>query len=369
MSIILFVLCLFFGFLYYRSIRKTKGLNILLEKERKKVRELAVLNDISSLLYKDLDERSIIEIIVDKAKELVRSEYSAILLTGKKGVSTFYTSIGDSTICKPEATGILLKVLKEGMPVRTRDIKSHPSYNGLPLTHPIDIKNILIIPLLLREETIGEIILANRTGAEEFSQEDEDMLLTFGFHAAFALEKARLHQEVKELATIDGLTGLYNHRAFQERLESEIERARRFGLRLSLLMLDIDFFKRLNDTYGHSFGDEILRRIGCRIVESIRNIDLAARYGGEEFAVILPETSLEGAVVTAERIREAIKDYRMTHGEDVISVTVSVGISTYPVDALSRKDLIEKADVALYQAKNTGRDKICTFQDVMRQRL
>lgn len=365
MSIVFFVLCLLLGFLYYRSRRKARDLNTQLVREKRKVRELAVLNDISSLLYKDLDERSVVEIIVDKAKELIKSEYSAILLIGKRGVSNFYTSIGDSTACKPEATGLLLKVLKEGMPVRMGNVQARASFKGFPENHPVRIKNILIIPLLLREEIIGEIILANRIGSDEFSQEDEDILLTFSFHAAFALEKARLHQEVMELATIDGLTGLYNHRAFQERLEAEVERARRFGLDLSLLMIDIDFFKRLNDTYGHSFGDEVLRRIGCRIVESVRNIDFAARYGGEEFAVILPETSTEGARTTAERIRETIKDYGMTHGEDVVSVTISVGVSSYPGDATTRKELIEKADVALYQAKKTGRDRVCTFQDIV----
>lgn len=375
MSIVLFILCLLLILLYYRNSKRTKELNLQLEGERRKIRELAVLNDISSLLYTDLDERSVIETIVDKAKELIRSEFSAILLingspeskrlsefsVGK--VSVFYTSIGDSTTCKPEVKGILMKALREGVTIRTNNIGSLSEFKGLPSDHPVNIQNILIIPLLLRHKIIGEIILANRIGTDGFSEADEDVLLTFGFHAAFALEKARLHQEVRQLATIDGLTGLYNHRAFQERIETEIERARRFGSKVSLLMMDIDNFKRLNDTYGHSMGDEVLRRIGCKIVENIRNIDFAARYGGEEFTVVLPETNLEGAKITAERIREAIKDYRITHGENLISVTVSIGVSTYPDNASSRVDLIEKADAALYEAKRSGRDRVCSYKE------
>lgn len=375
MSIVLFILCLLLILLYYRNSKRTKDLNLQLERERRKIRELAVLNDISSLLYTDLDERSVIETIVDKAKELIRSEFSAILLINGSPeskrpsefsvdkVSVFYTSIGDSTTCKPEVKGILKKALREGVTIRTNNLRSISEFQGLPSDHPVNIQNILIIPLLLRHKIIGEIILANRIGADGFSEADEDVLLTFGFHAAFALEKARLHQEVRQLATIDGLTGLYNHRAFQEKIETEIERARRFGSKVSLLMMDIDYFKRLNDTYGHSIGDEVLRRMGCKIVENIRNIDFAARYGGEEFAVVLPETNLEGARITAERIREAIKDYRITHGENLISVTVSIGVSTYPDNATSRMDLIEKADAALYEAKRSGRDRVCSYKE------
>ncbi len=361
MSIFLFILCLVLIILYYRSLKKSRGISLQLEKERRKIRELAVLNEVTSLLYHDLDERSVIETIVDKAKELVKSEFSAILLIENKKVSVFYTSMGDSTTCKQEATGILFKVLKEGIIIRTNNINELANFKGFPKDHPAVIKSILIIPLLLREKIIGELILANRIGMDGFSAEDEDVLLTLGFHSAFALEKARLHQEVRQLATIDGLTGLYNHRFFQERLLMEIERARRFGFKVSLLMMDIDFFKKLNDTYGHSTGDEVLKRIGCKIVENIRHIDFAARYGGEEFAVILPETHQNGAIITAKRIREAIRDYRISYGINLIGVTVSIGVATYPDNASSREELIDKADKALYEAKRTGRDRVCAL--------
>jgi len=335
-----------------------------LDEEQKKVRELAVLNDIVSLLYKELDSRSIIDTVVDKAKELVRSELSAFLLLDRGRVIGLYSSLGEVTGCMPEASGILARVMNEGIPVRGRDIKGLEGFSRLPETHPVDIKSVLVVPVLLRDEMMGELILANRLGGEEFSFRDEDLLLTLGFHAAFALEKAKLHQEVTRLATIDGLTGLNNHRTFQERLETEIARAMRYRHKVSLLMMDIDNFKRFNDTYGHRAGDEVLKRAACRVIESIRSIDFAARYGGEEFVVILPETPAEGAVVTAEKIRETIMNHKISMGGSDISVTISIGVATYPEDAADRESLIERADRALYAAKRAGRNMVCSFRDM-----
>ncbi|GAB4414019.1 MAG: hypothetical protein OHK0032_10100 [Thermodesulfovibrionales bacterium] len=343
--------------------KKIKGITQRLEDEQKKVRELAILNDISSLLYKDLDSRSIIETIVDKAKELIRSEYSALLLLEEGKVTGFYTSIGEASACQTEASGILARVINEGIPARGRNAGELEGFMGFPETH--NIKSILVAPVLLRNEIIGELILANRFGSEEFSFRDEDLLLTLGFHAAFAMEKARHHQEIARLANIDGLTGLNNHRTFQERLEMEVARAKRYKHNMSLLMMDIDNFKKFNDTYGHRVGDEVLKRVACRVTESIRNVDFAARYGGEEFAVILPETPLDGAVVTAEKIREAVMNHKiMIDNRDISSVTISIGVAAYPEDATERESLIEKADKALYAAKKASRNRVCSFRDI-----
>jgi diguanylate cyclase (GGDEF)-like protein len=128
-------------------------------------------------------------------------------------------------------------------------------------------------------------------------------------------------------------------------------------------MIDLDFFKRLNDTYGHRAGDDVLKSIACVLAESIRNIDLAARYGGEEFVIILPATSLQGALVTAERIRTAIMDREIRIDDVTVPLTVSIGVSTYPEDALQREALIEKADISLYAAKHAGRNRVCSFRD------
>lgn len=349
--------------------KKLRGLYHQLEDEQKKVRELAVLNDTASILYKDLDEMSTIKTIVEKSKELIKSEFSAILLLENKMIKGCYTSLGKSSTNNGEADGILAKVISDGIPVRSRDMGVLSGCKGIPGLEEVDIRNMLIVPVIRADQVVGELILVNRIGNEEFSPGDEDLLLTLCFHTSFALEKARLHQEATRLATIDGLTGLNNHRAFQERLETEISRAERFKHNLSLLIMDVDFFKKFNDTYGHRAGDEILKRVACNVVENIRSIDFAARYGGDELVALLPETSISGANVTAEKIRETVMGQKIRVNNKNISATISVGVASYPEDAADREHLIECADKALYAAKNAGRNRVCIFRDITAEYL
>lgn len=351
-----------------RTQKTINQLSARLEAEKRNVRELAVLNDISSLLYKDLDETSTIETIVGKSKDLIKAEASALLLLKDNKVAGLFTSIGNMPDLTDQPAGIFSRVMSEGMPLRLSGLKVKedlPWLEGLAGSQSLSIRNLLIVPLILRDELIGEIVLMNRTGGEEFTDEDEDLLLTLGFHSSFALEKARMHQEATKLATTDGLTGLNNHRTFQERLEVEIARAKRFNHRLSLLIIDIDYFKKFNDNFGHRVGDEVLRRVACLLAESTRNIDFAARYGGEEFVLILPETAIEGAVLTAERIREVIARRKMNVDGKDLSVTVSIGVASFPEDADYREMLIERADNALYSAKKSGRNKVVAFKDIV----
>lgn len=183
------------------------------------------------------------------------------------------------------------------------------------------------------------------------------------------LEKRRLEREsregefYKELSRIDGLTGLYNHRHFHQLLESEIARSIRYNHPLSLIMLDIDYFKTYNDLNGHPAGDMVLEKIAWVIKQSIRTCDLAARYGGEEFAIIVPETDKEGAAVLARRLGKLVEETQFDR-EQVQpggKLTVSLGLASYPLDAIEKKDLIEKADQALYQAKESGRNRLVVF--------
>ncbi|HWR57996.1 MAG TPA: diguanylate cyclase [Thermodesulfovibrionales bacterium] len=344
--------------------KRVKSLQRRLDEEGKTVRELAVLNDISSILYEDLDAGSIIETVVDRTKELVRSEFSAFLQLEDKRQAVYSTSLGKDTKFRYEISGILKKVLVEGVPVRSYDLEELANFGGLPEPRPLKLRNILVVPLLMGNVVSGELILANRIGSEGYSDKDEDLLLHLGFYTSFALEKARLHEETARLATTDGLTGLNNHRTFQERLEMEIERAGRFEQAISLLIIDIDFFKKLNDTYGHRAGDEVLKKLSCRMVENVRNIDLVARYGGEEFVIILPGTTADGAMLSAERIRKAVEGPSIGVASNDIQVTVSIGVATFPEDASDREDLIEKADKALYAAKNAGRNMTCSFRNI-----
>ncbi len=177
--------------------------------------------------------------------------------------------------------------------------------------------------------------------------------------------------ELKDLASIDGLTGVYNRREFQQQLKAEVERSRRYGRSCSLLMVDIDHFKSVNDTYGHQAGDEALRATAALIKREVRSGERVARYGGEEFAVILPETSGSSAAAMAERLRDVIATQAIpiTQGQ-TLNLTVSVGTATFPEDAWSPDTLIFAADQALYAAKHAGRNRVCQFvRQVMAQEL
>lgn len=328
------------------------------------MRELAVLNDISSLLYNDLDEQTITRTIVEKSKELIKAQFSALVLLNRGRMTRYCSSLGDYSLDETDLTGVLEEVYRDGVPKTVKAGAVSGNVIPLPGLHAESVRCALVAPVILRDKIIGELVLGNRIDGEDFSARDEDLLLTLGFHAAFAFEKARLHSEVSKLAATDGMTGLANHRAIQERLELEVERARRSKTRLSVLMLDIDFFKKLNDTYGHRVGDDVLKRVACRLVENVRAVDCAARYGGEEFLIVLPETDLRGALITAERIREECITHPLRLASREMDVTVSVGAATYPDDADTKEQLIEKADQALYAAKTQGRNRVCTFRDV-----
>jgi diguanylate cyclase (GGDEF)-like protein/PAS domain S-box-containing protein len=162
---------------------------------------------------------------------------------------------------------------------------------------------------------------------------------------------------LRALATTDGLTGLANHRHFQERLGEEFRRAQRYGIPLSLIMLDVDQFKQYNDSFGHPAGDLVLKRVGNLLTQTVRETDLAARYGGEEFAVLLPETQREGAEALAERIRVAVAEAEW----DKRDITVSVGVASHQVISENAADLVEQADQALYTSKTNGRNRVSVF--------
>jgi diguanylate cyclase (GGDEF)-like protein len=209
------------------------------------------------------------------------------------------------------------------------------------------------------DECKGAVLLESaKPGA--FSDSNQDLLARIATSAGLAIAKLQVFEQAQNLATHDGLTGLINHRQFQSTLKDEITRAIRYGEPLSLALCDIDFFKKINDTYGHPFGDVVLREIASKLQTNIRQgIDIAARYGGEEFALILVKTDGATAAETIERIRQNLADstYASPHGED-LHVTMSFGIAVYGTHAKQLDQLISKADKALYRAKENGRNRV-----------
>lgn len=218
--------------------------------------------------------------------------------------------------------------------------------------------SIVVMPMLAQDSVLGLIHVQLKGKKTVLSEADERFFRVMSLTAANALRNAQLFEEMEHRARTDFLTGLPNHRFFQSTLSTELVRAQRHNHPLSLLIIDLDFLKDVNDRFGHPTGDTVIRSVGETIRISCRDFDFAARYGGEEFTVILPETPLTGAIQVADRIRERIS-FMVFPG--VGHITASIGVSNYPVNALGKEDLIRVADQALYIAKNNGRDRVAYF--------
>lgn len=206
------------------------------------------------------------------------------------------------------------------------------------------------------------LFCADANDIENLTDEDRLVLSAVASELVVAVENSRLYKLTTKLAVTDELTGLANYRHLQNRLEEEIERARRYDKHLSLLMLDVDDFKDFNDRYGHIAGDAALAEIATVMERVVREVDLVARYGGEEFSVVLPETDTTGAFVAAEKIREAIAEHRLRDGagDRCCHVTVSVGVATFPTHGVDREAILKEADGALYEAKSGGKNRVKT---------
>lgn len=218
-------------------------------------------------------------------------------------------------------------------------------------------------PIKSRGRLIGILALGKKKSNRLYLSEDIELIKSMSNQAGIIIDNARLYSQAVTWANTDGLTELYNHRHFHERLDQEIARGSRFGSIFSLILLDLDHFKTFNDNYGHLAGDEVLRRMGRCLESSIRSVDMAFRYGGEEFAVILPGTRLNDALKAAERIRNTI-EAKASPG--TIPVTASLGVATWPIDGMTKQDIIGRADAALYQAKQGGRNRVILSSEVVK---
>lgn len=244
--------------------------------------------------------------------------------------------------------------------IRIKDMRADPRFHFL--THQSQFRSLLAIPLVMHDIVIGLMMLAT-VQPGSFSPTDFTQAETLGKQIVFALRKSLLYRKVQTLSFTDSQTGLYVHRHFQERLREEMHRAERYRQHLSLIMLDLDHFKNVNDQYGHQVGDAVLAEAASRIQELAGPTALVARYGGEEFAVLLPNTPLAKAAVVAQGINDYLKATPIDAGEQKLTLTISAGVSSYPEHALSREALIGAADAALYQAKKDGRDLVRFFQE------
>lgn len=216
-------------------------------------------------------------------------------------------------------------------------------------------QSVLVLPLLHGDRVLGTLTLA-AARERQFPRATREILRVLSHQLSVGLQNARMYRAMEERATTDGLTGLTNHRAFQERLAQIHALAERTGRNFSLILTDIDHFKKVNDTHGHPVGDAVLKRVAAVFAGRARKVDIVARYGGEEFVLVLPDTDAEGAAIFANKLREEVGAQVMSSDHGAFGVTISMGVAEYPTDGQLTSELVERADQALYHCKHNGRN-------------
>jgi diguanylate cyclase (GGDEF)-like protein len=219
-------------------------------------------------------------------------------------------------------------------------------------------KNVSLVPLEIRDRLVGTLAFESADVPDEM----REIIVLFARQAAFVIENARLFQQVENMALRDTLTGLYNRRYLQQILEYEVNRARRYNQPLSVLFIDLDHFKQINDKHGHAMGDKILRQVAGRLSQLFRTTDVLGRYAGDEFVAVLPSTPTSGVEILAERVVAALRDFEfMVRGQSV-RASVSIGYHTFTgEDGVGAATLIDRADKAMYTAKSNGRGRVQAF--------
>lgn len=294
--------------------------------------------------------------LLKKSHELLIKQENEIL-TEKKKIESEVTKI----FALYEISKDISKALKEqeALNIFKEEISQYLKFEDCKLLDKdadcSQLKDYFIQDLLAEKKIMARLAIKG------IPQEDKEKFSILSQQFALGLRRIILYERIEELAITDSLTRISTRRYSLERLNEEFNRAVNHKLNISFLMIDVDNFKSYNDKYGHLVGDAILKNIASIIKLSIREIDLAGRFGGEEFMCILPEASKEGANFAAERIRKAVEEKEVKAYDETLKVTVSIGVATFPDDASSPAELIDKSDWALYRAKKMGKNRVCTF--------
>lgn len=230
-----------------------------------------------------------------------------------------------------------------------------------PFLQAFHTNEVIIVPLRSKNRVNGVIVADNYYTQKPITSEDYKIFTMLATQAGLAIENSRLYEETEYRSQTDPITGLWNHGYFQKQLTTEITDPRKTNHPISLMILDIDNFKKLNDTYGHQNGDLVLKEIAKILKDSSREIDFVCRYGGEEFSIILTQTNKDDGHYIAERLRQRIeeKQFSLLNTAEIINIHVSIGLATYPTDAETKEQLITKADKAMYKAKYNGKNQTC----------
>jgi diguanylate cyclase (GGDEF)-like protein len=327
----------------------------------KRARELEIFSEINHELTSSLDLRHVLQALAERGLSLGEADAVAVFVINREtgGLSEYRVTAAIRDQLKqlpsPRPDGLTISVAKSGEAAFIPETRNHPLYaDG---AYP-DLRSIASLPLKFEGEMIG-VMNVGYTRAHEFHDEEIRLLSTLANAAAITVNNAAMYERINRLAVTDELTGLANRRRFLEVLRLEMHRARRYERQLTLLMVDLDRLKQINDEYGHAAGDVMLRGVAQCLKSNVRDTDLPARLGGDEFAVLLPETSGEAAITIAERIRAGVENFSAEVDGAAVRSTVSIGvISRGPGDLHDLPSFIQSADEALYKSKAAGRNRV-----------
>ena len=340
----------------------------LLQVERTARKQAEILQHMGVILSSTLEQEQLLGMVLKYLMKLVPCDSSSIMLIqgNKARVVAARGELNSSHILPAEITlpgdSLFQEIMEGHRHILINDAARDPRFDyleGMDAMH-----SCICVPLVAHSCTIGLLTLGSAQ-PDYYSKGDATLVQSYAGHVALALDNARLYREMRHSAHTDGLTGLYNRRYLYQELERELARSRRYEHPLSLVICDLDNFKKYNDQYGHLAGDDLLRELGEMMKSYIRKSDTAFRYGGEEFAVILPHTDQHSALILSERLREAIssKNFLIREKLQIGHITISIGVASYPEDAVEVDSLINWADMALYEAKKT-KNCVCTHLPV-----
>jgi diguanylate cyclase (GGDEF)-like protein len=323
-------------------------------------------NRISSAISSTLELEPILQSAVEEVGRALQSRRAALVLwqegtSRPEGMSVYERAdespAPDESYSSESSRGSVEGTHQKPNPQHAKPPEPQPA-PGEAAESRLIIPGPLEIPITYRNSIIGVLVVEDDTPGRIWQDEEVLMVKTVSDQLAVAISHARLFRQVQTQAMTDALTGLFNHRYFQERLDRETKLADRNNDMLSLILLDLDHLKRINDTHGHRAGDAALCHAAQVMQSTVRDIDVCARYGGEEFVIILPQCGREDAINVAERLREAIASKPV---QKIGQVTASIGVATYPVATKTKEELIEMADRAMYLAKAAGRNRVRTL--------
>ncbi len=333
---------------------------------KRQVERLSLFHDVGKALASTLDLQKILQTIMERISDLLEPDtWSLLMLDEKTQELYFEIAIGAGAdklkdVRLKVGEGIAGWVAEHGEPLLVENVKNDPRFTPRfdELTQS-QTESVVCVPIKGREKVVGVIELVNCLGKGSFRKDDIPLLKNLADYAAIALENARYVQRIHELTITDDCTALYNARHLNFVLDAEIYRSTRYGYEFSVIFVDLDRFKHVNDTYGHLVGSKLLWMIGDIIKGHLRMIDYAFRYGGDEFVILLPQTSKENALMVVRRVKDLLNSKVFFTEEGLnIKVTASFGVAAFPKDARTRKEILRMADEAMYLVKNTTRNNI-----------